>query len=318
MSASSAEQYGDYPALMAQIEVDLVGGRRLVVATDPSWRAHPGPLVADDLLMGESCDARYEPTGWDRPGFRDDDWRPVIVRAAPGGRLVAQRDPGVRIVDELEPRSITTVEPGRDIVDIGQNIAGHLRIEAAAAAGTTMVIRHAEALDPEGGLYSANLRTARQTDSYTFRSDGPEVFEPRFTTHGFRYAEISGLSAPLDPGQLTARVVSSMGPATGSFACSDELVNAIHRNVIWGLRSGTSGSAGRPTPRRSHRARCFSATRRPSSRSGFSMCPTPSCPLALTPMSHRGSGSPAPAMRAGRTRGCRSRGSSTSGPGTPL
>ncbi len=236
-----AEQYGDYPALMAQIEVDLVSGRRIVVATDVSWRAHPGPLVADDLLMGETRDARDEPTGWTEPGFRDDDWRPVVVRAAPGGRLVAQRDAGVAVVGELEPRGITSLRPGRQIVDFGQNIAGHVRIRASEIAGTTIVIRHAEALDPEGGLYTANLRTARQTDSYTFRGDGPEVFEPRFTCHGFRYAEVSGLSEGIDPGQLTARVVSSMGPATGSFACSDELLNAIHRNVVWGLRGGLVG-----------------------------------------------------------------------------
>jgi alpha-L-rhamnosidase len=233
-----AEQYGDFPALMAQIEVDLVGGRRIVVATDASWRAHPGPIVADDLLMGEQWDARDEPTGWDEPGYHDDDWRAVVVQAAPGGRLVAQRDTGVEMVAELAPRAITDVGGERRIVDFGQNIAGHVRIRASAPAGTRIMIRHAEALDPDGELYTANLRKARQTDSYTFSGEGPEVFEPRFTMHGFRYAEISGLSEALEPGQLTARAVSSMGPATGSFACSDELVNAIHRNVHWGLRGG--------------------------------------------------------------------------------
>jgi alpha-L-rhamnosidase len=236
-----AEQYGDYPALLAQIEVDLGRGRRIVVATDTSWRAHPGPLVADDLLMGETQDARDEPTGWTEPGFREDDWRPVVVRAAPGGRLVAQRDAGVTIVGELDPSAITSAGPGRQVVDFGQNIAGHVRIQTSETAATTVVIRHAEALDQEGGLYTANLRTARQTDRYTFRGDSPEVFEPRFTYHGFRYAEVSGLSDGLDPSQLTARAVSSMGPASGSFACSDELVNAIHRNVEWGLRAGLVG-----------------------------------------------------------------------------
>lgn len=236
-----AEQYGDYPALLAQVEVDLVRGRRIVVATDPSWRAHPGPLVADDLLMGETRDARDEPTGWTEPGFRDDDWWPVVVRAAPGGRLVAQRDAGVTIVDELDPSAITSVGPDRQIVDFGQNIAGHVRIRASGTAATTVVIRHGEALDQEGGLYTANLRTARQTDTHTFRGDGPEVFEPRFTYHGFRYAEVSGLSEELGPSHVTARVVSSMGPATGSFACSDELLNAIHGNVVRGLRGGLVG-----------------------------------------------------------------------------
>jgi alpha-L-rhamnosidase len=238
---SGAEQYGEFPALLAQIEVDLAGGRRTIVATDTSWRAHPGPLVKDDLLMGESCDARDEPTGWNEPGFGDRDWRPVVVQAGPGGRLVAQRDPGIRILDELEPLAIVSVGPDRQIVDFGQNIAGHVRLRASGSAGSTIVIRHAEALDPEGGLYTANLRTAKQTDSYMFRGDGPEVFEPRFTYHGFRYAEISGLSGSLDPGHLTARVVSSMGPPSGSFACSDVLVNRVHENVVWGLRGGLVG-----------------------------------------------------------------------------
>ncbi len=236
-----AEQYGDFPALMAQVEVDRADGRRTIVATDTTWRAHPGPLVEDDLLFGETVDARDEPTGWDAPGFPDDDWQPVIVRAAPGGRLVAQRDAGVRIVDELAPAAMTSVAPDRQIVDFGQNLAGHVRIRAMQSAGTTITIRHAEALDARGELYTANLRTARQTDRYTFGGNGEEVFEPRFTSHGFRYVEISGLPEGLDRGQLTARVVSSMGPATGSFACSDELVNAIHRNVVWGLRGGIVG-----------------------------------------------------------------------------
>jgi alpha-L-rhamnosidase len=104
-----------------------------------------------------------------------------------------------------------------------------------------VTVRHAEQLDDRGALYTASLRSATQTDRYTFRGDADEVFEPRFTSHGFRYAEVSGFTRGLDPCQITARVVSSMGPATGSFSCSDELVNQIHRNVVWGLRAGLVG-----------------------------------------------------------------------------
>ncbi|HEX3429229.1 MAG TPA: family 78 glycoside hydrolase catalytic domain [Candidatus Limnocylindrales bacterium] len=241
VAAFGAEQYGDFPALLAQVEVSLVDGRRVVVATDSSWRAHPGALIADDLLLGESVDARDEPAGWLEPGFADDDWRPVVVAAGPGGRLVAQRDAGAGIVAELEARAVTGLGPGRWIVDFGQNLAGHVRMRAAQEAGRTVTLRHAEALDADGELYTANLRTARQTDSWTFRGTAEEVFEPRFTTHGFRYVEISGLAGRLEPSQLTACAVSSMGPLIGSFACSDELVNAIHRNVVWGLRAGLLG-----------------------------------------------------------------------------
>ncbi len=167
-----AEQYGDYPALLAQLEIELDGGDRIVVATDSSWRAHRGPLVADDLLMGETLDARDEPSGWLEPGYRRRRLGASHRVRRPGGRLVAQREPGVRIVAELEPRTITTVGPGREIVDFGQNIAGHVRVRASEPAGTTITIRHAEVLDDQGGLYTANLRSATQTDTYTFRGDG--------------------------------------------------------------------------------------------------------------------------------------------------
>ncbi len=241
VAAFGAEQYGDHPALLAQIEVTHAGGRRTTLPTDATWRAQSGPLVADDLLMGETIDARDEPAGWDRPGFREDGWQPVTVCAGPGGRLVAARNPGVAPFADLPPVTVTRDEAGRQTVDFGQNLAGHVRIRAAAPGGTTMTIRHGEALDDQGRLYTANLRGARQTDAYTFRGDGDEVFEPRFTTHGFRYAEIDGLAHALDAGHVTARAVSSMSTTIGSFACSDELVNAIHRNVLWGLRGGLVG-----------------------------------------------------------------------------
>jgi alpha-L-rhamnosidase len=241
VAAFGAEQYGDAPALLVQLEIELADGGTVVVASDRSWRADPGPLVSDDLLLGETIDARDEPAGWLEPDYDAAGWRPVLAVAGPGGRLVARRDPGVRVVAELRPTTITRRGPGRHLVDLGQNIAGHLRIQAAAPSGTTVTIRHAEVLDAAGEPYVANLRSARQTDVYTFRGDGGETIEPRFTSHGFRYAEVSGLAGDLGPDRVTARVVSSMGAEIGSFACSDELVNAIHRNVVWGIRGGLVG-----------------------------------------------------------------------------
>ena len=322
-----AEQYGDYPALLAQVELDLADGRRIVVATDTDWRAHPGPLIEDDLIMGERRDARDEPTGWELPGFRDDGWQPVICCAGPGGRLVAQQDEGVSIIADLEPRSITNVDPRCEIVDFGQNIAGHVRIRASEPRGTTIVIRHAEALDADGQLYTASLRTARQTDTYTFRGEGEETFEPRFTSHGFRYAEISGLSSKLEPSQLTARAVSSMGQEIGSFACSDDLVNAIHRNVVWVLRGGLVGI---PTdcPQRDERLgwTADAAAMAPSALFLGNTAPVfqkwlvdltdAQLPSGAYPDIAPRIGPPDQATPDGRTPACRYRGSSTSGPGT--
>ena len=241
VASFGAEQYGDYPALLAQLEVVLAGGRRQRFVTDTAWRAHKGPLVADDLLMGEAVDARDEPPGWREPGFDDRDWHAVVLSAGPGGELVARRDAGVDVVEDLAARHITDVADDRRIVDFGQNLAGHVRIRVGMGSGQTLTVRHAEVLDDRGELYTANLRGARQTDTYTARGDAEEVFEPRFTTHGFRYAEISGLARDLDPANVLARAVSSIRRRVGSFECSDDLVNAIHRNIWWGLRGGLVG-----------------------------------------------------------------------------
>jgi alpha-L-rhamnosidase len=121
------------------------------------------------------------------------------------------------------------------LVDFGQNLTGWLRIKASGPAGTSVSVRHAEILDPDGRLYTDNLRTARQTDSYVLAGD-PAVLEPHFTVHGFRYAEISGYPGDPAPGDIVARVAHSDTPVTGAFESSQEWLNQLFRNVDWGQR----------------------------------------------------------------------------------
>jgi alpha-L-rhamnosidase len=236
MASFGPNHYGDAPAFLCQVRIDLADGQTVEIATDGSWRAAPGAATVADLLMGERVDGRWEPRGWDAPGFEDADWQPAQYRAGPGVPIVAARDDGVRTIARLVP--ISTVQRARDrfFVDFGQNIAGHLAIRASGTEGATLSIRHAEALDEAGDLYTPNLRTAEALDSYTFRGDAVETFEPRFTYHGFRYAELDGFPEPPQPGQVTALAISSATRDVGSFDCSDPLVNRIHANVTWGLR----------------------------------------------------------------------------------
>lgn len=228
--------YGDTPALLAQLECLLVGGEPVVVATDAAWSGRPSASVVADLTAGQRTDGRAEFVGWDQPEFRAAGWHPAQLRAAPGVPLVAARDEGVRIIETLAPISIVERGPGRTIVDFGQNIAGTVRLVARAPAGETATLRFAEVLDESGDLYTANLRTAEVRDSYTFRGDGLEVFDPEFTFHGFRYAEVSGLSTPLTVDQVEARAISSATRIIGEFECSDPLVTGVHRNTVWSLR----------------------------------------------------------------------------------
>ncbi len=119
---------------------------------------------------------------------------------------------------------------------MGQNMVGWVRLKVKGPAGTTVTLRFGEMLNPDGTLYTANLRTARATDYYTLGSDGEETWEPRFTFHGFRYVEVSGLPGKLTEDAVTGVVVHSDAPLAGSFECSDSLLNQLQHNIQWGQK----------------------------------------------------------------------------------
>ena len=122
------------------------------------------------------------------------------------------------------------------VVDRGQNMVGHVRLAVEGERGTEVRLRFAEMLEPDGSLHVANLRGARQEDAYVLRGGGAEVYEPRFTFHGFRYVEVSGLRREPDLETITGRVVHSDTPRSGWFDCSDDLVNQLWHNINWGQR----------------------------------------------------------------------------------
>ncbi|WP_346618422.1 glycoside hydrolase family 78 protein [Blastococcus montanus] len=227
--------YGDRVALLAQLEVRYTDGTGETVATGPRWRAGLGPIARAGLYEGERYDARREPAGWSRPGFDDSGWAPVVPVERDPATLVAPTGPPVRCTGELRPVSIGTSPSGATIVDFGQNIAGRLRIRVDGPAGTTVRLRHAEVLE-DGELCTRPLRGAEATDEYTLRGGGVETWEPRFTFHGFRYAEITGWPGEPAPGDVVARVYHTDMERTGWFECSDPLVSRLHENVVWSMR----------------------------------------------------------------------------------
>ncbi|TCR11427.1 alpha-L-rhamnosidase [Streptomyces sp. BK205] len=231
-----ADLYGDRVALLAQLEIVHRDGSVTVIGTDPSWRAAQGPILSAGLLDGETYDARQELPGWSRPGFDDGDWSPVDVVPRDPATLVAPTGPPVRCTEEIHPVLVTALDDDRLLVDFGQNLVGRVRITVSGPAGHTVVIRHAEVLQ-DGELCVRPLRGATSTDRYTLRGGGPETWEPRFTLHGFRYAEITGWRAGGFPGRdIVARVHHTDMARTGWFACSNDQVNRLHQNVVWSLR----------------------------------------------------------------------------------
>lgn len=220
-------------SLLVQLEVDLSDGRRIVLGTDRSWTCNTGPILASDFMMGETYDARRERTGWDLPRFAATDWLPASEVLAPDVPLVAQRAEPVQVVERLTPVSVREIARGVFIADLGQNIAGRVRLHVNAPAGTRVTLRHGERLNPDGTLYTENLRRARATDVYIARGGGDEVYEPHFTFHGFQYVEITGMPVAPRTRDVTGCVVRSATPVAGAFECSHPGVNRLWLNALW-------------------------------------------------------------------------------------
>ena len=122
------------------------------------------------------------------------------------------------------------------IFDMGQNMVGWVRLKVKAPPGTTIRLRFGEVLNPDGTLYTQNLRSALQTDYFTLKGEGEEIFEPHFTFHGFRYVEMSGYPGIPTLDMITGIVLHSDMPITGKFECSDPLINQLQHNILWGQK----------------------------------------------------------------------------------
>jgi alpha-L-rhamnosidase len=228
--------YGDRTGALLQLEVEHPDGTRTVVSTDGSWRSALGPETRADIYKGESVDFRRELPGWSSPGFDDADWTPVEVGTRDGATLVAPTGPPVRRTQTVPVQAITTSPSGRTLLDFGQNLVGRLRFSLPAApAGTEITVRHAEVLE-NGELGTRPLRLADATDVIVLDGTGPRTWEPRFTFHGFRYAEVAGWPGELTAEDLVAVVVHTDLRRTGTFTCSDPDVSRLHENVVWGMR----------------------------------------------------------------------------------
>ena len=254
--------YGDAPQFLGQLEIEFEDGSRQTYNSDQSWSHAYGPVLDNDLLMGQSFDARLDFPGWNRAGFQTDArWSPVKTFAAPSVangeiKLSAPLAPPVRATQEIVPLSVER-RGAKHIFDLGQNMTGRVRLKISGPRGTTVRLRYAETLEggpaaQGGGIYIDNLRAARVTDYYTLSGGGEEIWEPRFTFHGFRYVELSDWNEALELDAVTGIVLHSDNPKSGDFECSDALVNQLQKNIEWGWR-GNSLDVPTDCPQRDER-----------------------------------------------------------------
>jgi alpha-L-rhamnosidase len=261
----AADQYGRDLALRAQLEVRTEAGWEVAAGSGPDWHAAPSHITAADLIGGQREDHRRlnpvsDNTDLEYPVPGERAWRAAIARDVDVA-IVRSVAPPVRRVQEIRPAAVRQVwrvedigptdgRPVRDrrafVVDFGQNFSGWVRLTRTGPAGGRVTLSHGEWLDRDGDLTTAHLDVdlpvvpeplpLGQVDEVVAAGEG-DVFEPRFTTHGFRYVRVEGHPGPLGPDDVTGIVVCSDLRRTGWFSCSDDRVNRLHEAVVWSLRS---------------------------------------------------------------------------------
>jgi alpha-L-rhamnosidase len=241
-ASRAADQWGVNTS--ARLTIDIAGAT--AVQTDAAWRCGRSHVLAADLIAGQSEDRRAFDPRIIHAGFDDRNWDPVVVAADPQAAQCSYDAPPVRRLEQLPPVSVSEPRPGVFVADFGQNINGWCRLSALGPAGTTVTLTHGEWLAPDGDVTTDHLRVdfpifpeplaAGQVDTVVSAGVAGDVFEPRLTTHGFRYVRIEGHPGPLTASDITAVVVHSDLRRTGWFQCNDERVNRLHDAAVWSLR----------------------------------------------------------------------------------
>lgn len=230
------EFFGASRAALIQLHVTLSDGSEQIIVSDRSWRASTGPLLYSELYHGETYDARLAIECWSSPGFDDQAWPNAAILQAPGAALVAQENEPSRVIEVLKPAGVITTPQGDTVLDMGQNMVGWVRFSVNAEAGTVINLQHAEVLDRDGNFYTGNLRSAKQTVTYICQGGREETYEPYFSFQGFRYVKVTGVPKEQLMEHFVGCVIHTDLEPTGSFACSDELVNKLQKNIVWGQR----------------------------------------------------------------------------------
>ena len=229
---------GEDKIFLAQISIEYKDGEKEWIYTQQNdgWKAYAnGPLKSSSLYIGEVYDARAEITDWCIPEAQDlkpEEWEETLITEPPSGVLVPQNVEVIEVVAELMPLSIAEPEENVYVVDFGQNIAGVVEIEIEEIVGREVCIRYAEILDKKGMVSTENLRSAQAQDIYI--ANGKKAkYRPRFTYHGFRYVEITGMTGSLKDSQIKALVIRNAVKKAGTFAAESELINKIQHMCQW-------------------------------------------------------------------------------------
>lgn len=228
--------YGDKLALLLQLQIFYTDGSSETIITDKNWKVNTGAILESDIYNGEIYDARLEMKDWSKADFDAGKWENASVLDHSKDILVAQRGVPVKAIEEIKPVKLLTTPKGEVVMDMGQNMVGWVRLKVNGKKGDSITLKFAEVLDKEGNFYMENLRAAKCTDTYILRGEGEEIWEPKFTFHGFRFVKLEGFTQTPKLDQITGVVIHSEMNPTGAFSCSDSLINQLQHNIQWGQK----------------------------------------------------------------------------------
>lgn len=230
-----------YPKLRMNLVVEYADGSKETIVSDESWKVTgKGPIRSNNEYDGEEYDANYELGDWTTCGYDDSAWAAAWRVGIPTGTPRAMMMPAMQVVDSMKPVCISRKD-GKLILDMGLNMTGWLRMKVRGGQGDTIRLRFAERLDEDGTLYTANLRDARQTDTYICNGkEQGRSWRPTFVTHGFRYVEVEG-APDACPEDFMGEFVCDEMPVNGTFSCSSDVLNKVYQAAFWGIRGNYKG-----------------------------------------------------------------------------
>ena len=229
------------PEVILQLVVQYADGTTNVIVSDPTWKAATGPLLLDTTRLGEVYDARLEQPGWSTAGYNDSAWTNAIARSGIAGTLLAPDAEPVKVFQSVYPVRIIPVtgKAGVYTFDFGQNLVGWGQLTVSGPAGTSVTMVYGELTNSDNSVNQNNINVYVsltqyfQTDTYILKGIGTETYAPRFTYHGFRYAQVTGLPSAPTTNTLVAQVVHTALDPAGSFQCASGLLNQIETNTLW-------------------------------------------------------------------------------------
>jgi alpha-L-rhamnosidase len=228
--------YGKELGLLMQIKITYTDGSEQVIVSDENWKSFTGALRYAEVYNGCTIDTRLDQKGWSSIGFDAAKWQQVKLPSYPKNNIIATYNEPVTKHESFAPVKVITTSMGEKVLDFGQNMVGWVKVSVKGHTGDSIKVSHAEVLDKAGNFYTENLRAAKAQNIYILNDGEKHTFEPQFTWQGFRYIKVEGIKGALNPADFEAVVIYSDMRPTGTFACSDSMLNKLQHNIQWGQK----------------------------------------------------------------------------------